>query len=246
MGKYKAFLTDLDDTLIISNQVYDEALHVAAKFLSDKFGLNDGNFYELAQEKYRMIARNFPTVHTRHSRILLFRMALDEVVGSGKYDIGLLPEVEDLYWDYFLEHVEVYPEVVSTLQELKDAGIKSAIVSDGDLSLRIRKAKSSGLLQYVDQLVASEEVIFEKPFSAIFTLALSRLNVDPHEAILLGNNYKNDIRGAQMVGIRAGVFIPDKFANPEGQDGTVEPDFEINNFSEVLKEFGIEYLISKC
>lgn len=235
--KYKAVLLDLDDTLIASSNVYDRALKYSADFLAEKYDLDSDKFYELAREKYSLVSHNFPTVHTRHSRILLFRLALDEMAGD--YDIGVLPVVEDIYWNYFLENVKVFPGVEDTLKKLKKSKVQTAVVSDGDLSLRIRKVQASGLLKYIDEVVASEEVIFEKPFSAIFTLALSRLGVDPHEAVMVGNNYKNDIRGAQLVGIEAGVFAPEDGNVQEGDNG-VKPDFIIKDFMELLKIVGIK------
>jgi HAD superfamily hydrolase (TIGR01549 family) len=232
--KYKAALFDLDDTLTKSNVIYNKALRYAASYLASKYSLDLDEFFNLALEKYRIIAMNFPTVHTRHSRILLFRMALDEAVG--RYDVSLLPEVEDMYWDYFMENIELYPEVAETLSKIHASGMRTAIVSDGSLSLRIKKAKVAGLLPYFDEVLASEEVIFEKPFSAIYTLALSKLDVDPHEAVMIGNDYKSDIRGAQLVGIRAGLFNPAEDGNVIHKDPSIIPDFEINNFSELLKE----------
>jgi len=229
MLKYKALLVDLDDTLTKSNLLYNKALRHTSDFLANKYSLDANLVYQLALEKYNLLSHNFPGVHTRHSRILLFRMALDEIPGV-KYDIGLLPEVENLYWKYFLENIRLYKGVKDSLRKMRRAGVKIAIVSDGDLSLRIRKTRAAGLLDFVDEIVASEEVIFEKPFSAIFTLALSRLHVETHEAVMLGNNLKNDIRGAQLVGIKAGIFNPVKDANIVGQDGTIVPDFEIKEF----------------
>lgn len=231
---YKALLTDLDDTLITSGLVYDKSLRHASDFLSAKYNLDKEKFYKLASSKYTIVAQNFPTVHTRHSRILLFRMALDEVVG--KYDLGLLPEVEDIYWNHFLKHVKLFPEVKSTFEKLREKGIKIAIVSDGDLSMRIQKVKAVGLLNYVDEIVASEEVIFEKPFSAIFTLALSKLKAEPHHTIMVGNDYKHDVRGAQLLGIRGGIFAPNKDANVL-KNHEVKPDFVIHRFSELLAQF---------
>ncbi|HEQ65258.1 MAG TPA: HAD family hydrolase [bacterium] len=238
-NNYKVLLVDLDDTLIMSGKVYNEALRYASKFLSSRYDLKEEDFFNLAKEKYDVIARNFPSVHTRHSRILLFRMALDEVLPDS-YDLGILPDIEDMYWEFFMKNVKCFPYVKSTLAKLRRNGIKIAVVSDGDLALRIRKARSSGLLKYLNEIVASEEVIFEKPFSAIFTLALSRLGVEPHQAVMLGNNYKNDVRGAQLVDIKAGIFLPEKNANPVGQDGTIKPDFVIKRFDEVLKIFGLD------
>jgi len=237
--KYKGLLVDLDDTLIKSAKIYDKAMLYTAKYVSNKYGLDEKKFFNSVMDNYAIISRSFPTTHTRHSRILVYRNALESL--KIDYNISLLPELEDMYWDYFLENIEVYDDVYSTLQILKENGIKIAIVSDGDLSLRIRKADAAGLLPYIDEVVASEEVIFEKPFSAIFTLALSRLGIEPHEAIMLGNNYKNDIRGAQLVGIRSGMFDPPVDGNTIGQDSQsiIVPDFVINSYTELPKEFSI-------
>ena len=236
--KYKALLLDLDDTLTMSSKVYDKALRFGARFLSERYNLDEQKFYDSVLEKHLIVHRTFPTVHTRHSRILVYRMTLDEYMED--YDLALLPDVEDMYWDYFMKNLDLYPGVLETLKKVKEAGVLTAIVSDGDLSLRIRKAHSQGLLEYIDEVVASEEVIFEKPFSAIFTLALSRLKVQPSEAIMLGNNYKCDVRGAQLVGIRSGIYNPAEDAHVEGQDGTIEEDFEIKAYAELLTELGIE------
>lgn len=236
--KYRALLLDLDDTLIKSNTLYDKALLYVTKSLAKRFKLDEKTFFNSVMDKEMIIQRSFPSVHTRHSRILTFRMALDEVVKV--YDFSVLPDVEDMYWGYFLEHIELYDNVKTTLKFLRDSGVKIAIISDGALNLRIKKAKAAGLIPYIDQIFASEEVIFEKPFGALFTLALSRLEVEAKHTIMLGNNYKNDIRGAQLVGIRAGMFDPPEDGNPMGQDMQIRviPDFVINDFAEIIDEMG--------
>jgi putative hydrolase of the HAD superfamily len=235
--KYKAALLDLDDTLLKSSKLYDRALRFTSDFLAEEYELNKERFYKNISEKHLIVHRNFPTVHTRHSRILVYRMALEQL--DIDYDLTLLPMVEDMYWDFFMENVEIFEEVPETLAKIKAAGLKVGIVSDGDLALRIRKIKASNLMPYIDKLVASEEVIFEKPFSAIFTLALSRLSVEPGNAVMLGNDYKSDVRGAQMVRIRAGIFNPHKDGAVLNDDGSVDADFEVNHFPEILQELGI-------
>lgn len=237
--KYKGLLVDLDDTLTKSGQIYDKAMLHTAEYMSKKYGIEINLLHENLRRQYSIVSKSFPNVHTRHSRILLYRAALEFL--EIDYDIAELPKLEDMYWDYFLKHIEIYDNVKEVLGELRKNGIKIAIVSDGDLSLRIRKTEAAGLLPYVDEVVASEEVIFEKPFSAIFTLALSRIGLEPHQAIMLGNNYKNDIRGAQLVGIKAGMFDPKEDGNVIGQeiDTEIIPDFVIHDYKELLKEFGL-------
>jgi len=248
MGKkYKGLMVDLDDTLIKSQKMYDLATQHTALYVSKEYGIDSDDFFNVVNEKYKIISRTFPSTHTRHSRILVYRLALASL--NIKYKLSLLPKLEDMYWDYFLSHVQLYDGVIETFSILKKRGVKIAVVSDGDLSTRIRKVEAIGLIPYVDEVVASEEVIFEKPFSAIFTLALSRLGIEAHEAIMLGNNFKNDIRGAQLLGIRSGIFNPPFDANLIGQDmqSIIVPDFVINSYQDLLCEFGIkEKLLDKC
>lgn len=237
--KYKGLLVDLDDTLIKSQKMYDLATRHTAEYVSRAYGINEEDFFNVVSEKYKIISRTFPSTHTRHSRILVYRLALDSM--RVKYEFSLLPKLEDLYWDYFLNNVQLYDDVLEVLKILKGNGIKIAVVSDGDLSTRIRKVEAVGLIPYVDEIVASEEVIFEKPFSAIFTLALARLKVESHEVVMLGNNFKNDVRGAQLLGIKSGVFNPPVDANLVGQDmqNIIVADFVLSSYKDLPKELGI-------
>ena len=233
--KYKGLLVDLDDTLIKSQKMYDLATRHTAVYVSRAYGINEEDFFNVVSEKYKIISKTFPSTHTRHSRILVYRLALDSM--GVKYQFSLLPKLEDLYWDYFLNNVQLYDDVKEVLKILKGNGIKIAIVSDGDLSTRIRKVEAVGLIPYVDEIVASEEVIFEKPFSAIFTLALARLKVESHEVVMLGNNFKNDVRGAQLLGIKSGIFNPPVDANLVGQDiqNIIVADFVLSSYKDLPK-----------
>lgn len=228
---FRALLMDLDDTLIKSSQVYDRALEFASYYLAAKNNLSLNEFFPVVKKKDTLIRKNFPTVHTRHSRILVYRHALDEI--GAQYSLSDLPAAEDIYWEFFDENVSLYPGVVDALKKIHDAGIKTAVVSDGDLRGRIRKIEAVGLLPYIDQVFASEETIFEKPFSAIFTLALSKLNVKNTEALMIGNNYKNDIQGAQLVGIKAAIFNPEVDGHVEGHDPEVVADYEFNHYDQL-------------
>lgn len=222
---------DLDDTLIKSSKVYDRALEFASYYLAEKNDLKLTDFFPIVKKKDTLIRKNFPTVHTRHSRILVFRHALEEI--GVAYSLSDLPTAEDIYWEFFDENVSLYPNVIENLKKIHEQGVKIAVVSDGDLRGRIRKIETVGLLPYIDQVFASEETIFEKPFAAIFTLALSKLKVQNTEAVMIGNNYKNDIQGAQLVGIKGAIFNPPEDGHVEGHDPEVVADFEFTHFDQL-------------
>jgi putative hydrolase of the HAD superfamily len=162
---------------------------------------------------------------------------LDEV--KANYSLSDLPEAEDLYWKFFDQNVEVYPNVYHALETIRMAGIQIGIISDGDLRGRIRKAESKGLLPYIDELFASEETIFEKPFSAIFTLALSKFEVKAQDSLMVGNNYKNDIQGAQLVGIKGAIYNPPIDGHVEGHDEAIVADYEFTDYLKLPEIMGI-------
>jgi HAD superfamily hydrolase (TIGR01509 family) len=51
--------------------------------------------------------------------------------------------------------------------------------------------------------VVSGDVGIHKPDPHIFELCLSKMRLDPTQAVYVGDHYENDVRGAQAVGLSA-------------------------------------------
>ena len=66
-----------------------------------------------------------------------------------------------------------------------------------------RKAKSLGVAQYFDAIISGADVGLAKPHPGIFQSALAAIQVDPHEALFVGDSLKTDIVGAKAAGMRA-------------------------------------------
>ncbi len=59
------------------------------------------------------------------------------------------------------------------------------------------------LLKYFDVALFSDETIVRKPDPKIFRLALKALNCPPSRALHVGDDLKNDVRGAMKAGMQA-------------------------------------------
>ena len=59
------------------------------------------------------------------------------------------------------------------------------------------------LLKYFDVTLFSDETIVRKPDPKIFRLALKALNCHPSRALHVGDDLKNDVRGAMKAGMQA-------------------------------------------
>ncbi len=95
-----------------------------------------------------------------------------------------------------------YPEAAGVCRQLRSAGLKLGVVSNGSTNTGDLLSQS-GLLSFFDVVVASQEVGVQKPDPRIFAVALERLGVLPREALFVGDLYDVDILGALAAGLSA-------------------------------------------
>lgn len=118
-----------------------------------------------------------------------------------------LPQTADLsdeqLIDALLESLRFapYPEVAGVLAELRSMGLKLAVVSNWDCTLRDTLGEL-GISGLIDAIVVSAEVGARKPAAAIFEAALEALHASPDRALCVGDSPETDIAGAQAAGIQ--------------------------------------------
>ncbi|CDO09576.1 haloacid dehalogenase [Mycolicibacterium cosmeticum] len=117
-----------------------------------------------------------------------------------------------------------YPDTAATLNGLRAAGIKTAVVSNIAFDLRPAFATAGAA---ADEYVLSFEVGAIKPDPAIFRIALQRLGVDPAQALMVGDSEEAD-GGARAIG--CAFALVDPLPTVERPDGLVR----------ALREHGIE------
>lgn len=100
------------------------------------------------------------------------------------------------------ELVTQYPNVVSTLEQLKELGIRLAIVSTKRNDMIDRGLSVLGAAQLFDVRIGTDDVKNVKPDPEPVLLALERLGVDKEDAIMIGDN-SHDIEAGHHAGVRA-------------------------------------------
>jgi len=114
------------------------------------------------------------------------------------------------------DHWRLYPDVEETLKGLRSRGLTLGIISNWSTRLR-SIARETGLESLVDFIVVSSEVGVRKPDPRIFQVALERAGATASEAVYVGDQVEDDVRGAQRVGIRP-LLIWRKPGIPAGLD----------------------------
>ncbi|KUF32457.1 MULTISPECIES: pyrophosphatase PpaX [Lysinibacillus] len=100
------------------------------------------------------------------------------------------------------ELVSEYPDVVSTLEQLKAQGIRLAIVSTKRNETIDRGLSIMGATHLFDVRIGTDDVKNVKPDPEPVLLALQRLGIDKEDAIMIGDN-SHDIEAGHRAGVRA-------------------------------------------
>jgi putative hydrolase of the HAD superfamily len=121
-----------------------------------------------------------------------------------------------------------YPDARQALEELHGKYRISVIsnVSSHDVAAEIlRKVKFD---HYVDDLVTSALTGIRKPDPGIFLYALSRMKAKPAQAIHVGDHPRNDVEGANVVGIR--TVLVDRKRSVSSAD-SIRPIMKLENLA---------------
>ena len=100
------------------------------------------------------------------------------------------------------ESWQLFPEVERSLEELREAGLRFAVVSNWDHRLP-GVLDGLGLDRWIETVVYSAAIGVEKPHRAIFDHAVAELELEPHQVVHVGDRRRNDLEGAQAAGLGA-------------------------------------------
>ncbi len=95
--------------------------------------------------------------------------------------------------------LDVFPEVPSTLDRLKSAGIKTAILSNGSPEMLLSAVKGTGIDHLLDVVLSVEEAGIYKPHPSVYKIAVNSLCLGPEENLFclhqwMGCSRRFDIR----------------------------------------------------
>jgi len=119
----------------------------------------------------------------------------------------------------------LYPHVKVTLIELMKRGLKLAVISDAPRQEAWLRLCYLQLHHMFDIVLTHEDTGEYKPSPAPFELVLEKMDIEPHEAMMIGDWPERDIVGASELGIRT-VFA--RYGDTFGTE-TSGADYEIDD-----------------
>lgn len=105
------------------------------------------------------------------------------------------------------------------------------ILTNGISYVQHGRIDHSPLAPYLSGLLVSTEIGSPKPAPDMYLKALEMMNIQPHEALMIGDSLSSDIQGAINVGVPACWYNPNHKACPE----EMKIDFEIDRMEQMAE-----------
>jgi putative hydrolase of the HAD superfamily len=106
-----------------------------------------------------------------------------------------------------LERARFIEHAVELLRDLRDAGVRTALLTNGPSWTQRRKVELLGLEAQLDAIGISEELGAAKPDPAAFAATLALIECAPDETVMVGDHLDWDVRGALAAGMRGAVWV---------------------------------------
>lgn len=229
----KAVLFDWGHTLM--DFVWDEELVANGQRAGlEALGRNDLPDAELLgahfREHYEPLFWAPGTIEELEYPGLVRRLLADFDVEVTDDELNRFLEAEHAAWD---PARQLGAHTHALLDSLRDRGLKTGLVSNAfDPGwLLHRDLEQMGLGERLDVAVFSSEVGRRKPDESIFRAALRALEVEPEEALFVGDRRYEDVRGAKELGMTTVLAI--WFRADEDERG-IDPDYEAFTPMDVL------------
>jgi len=218
----KAILFDLDDTLYEEKEFVKSGFKEVAKFISNKFKINEKIFYKILSNVFNEVIRGN-----------IFNIALERL--NINFDDDTILLMVKIYREHNPK-IKLDKDIRSLLIKLR--GIYSlGIITDGYYEVQKKKIQALKLEELFDFIIYTDQYGKEywKPNVFSYKLALKELNLLPEETVYIGDNPYKDFIGAKKVGIpTVRVLFKDREYSKVTLDKDYEADYEVEKLNEIM------------
>ena len=220
---YQYLLFDADNTLFDFDQTAKDAF--AATFRA--FGMQEEDHH---YEQYHGISqgcwRDFEAKKIDQETLRRVRFELFFEAASIEEDAL---EFNRHYLQNLINHSSLLEGALELLNQLHGK-IPMAIITNGLKDVQRPRLKRTGLTDYFEAIVVSDEIGVSKPHAPFFDHTFEQINFpDKSKVLVIGDSLSSDIKGGNNYGLHTCWFNPKKQSNHLG----VSPTYEIGRLEEL-------------
>ena len=223
----KHLFFDLDRTLWDFEKNSEIALnHLFEELDLSQNILNFETFHQLYKENNSFLWKQYGagTLKKEVLRDERFRLTLEKL---NVLDSEIVKRMSDGYVDLSPKQTALFPQAIETLQDLQAEGFNMHIITNGFKEVQHIKLENSGLTDFFDIIVCSEDVGKNKPSPDIFHYSLKQANAKPSDSVMIGDDFEVDIMGALNIGMKGIHF------DPENRHTSADDTLRIRQLSEL-------------
>ena len=239
MALPRAILFDLDDTLIRAYAQPEEAWRRLLGTFAEPLDAHDAAAIERVRVVVMDEARslwsdqtvaakwrlNIPGARRLSTRRALARLGYD--------DEALADKIADAFTEMRRQEYRLYPDAHATVDALRDAGVRLALVTNGAGVTQRAKIERFELAHRFHHIQIEGEFGQGKPELAVYRHALERLGVDAADAWMVGDNFEWEVVAPQALGM-CGIWY-DPFEAGVPTQATAKPTRIIKRLAELVE-----------
>ncbi|MGW8289303.1 MAG: HAD family hydrolase, partial [Candidatus Bathyarchaeia archaeon] len=143
----------------------------------------------------------------------------------------------NVFFQRYVDSLKLRPFTKKLLRRIKEH-CKLGLVSNFTYAPVIYTSlRNLGINQFFDAVVVSHENGWRKPHTRIFQDTLEKLQVKADEAVFIGDNPLEDIKGAQEAGLKTVFVVSQFFSLKDVEDSGQKPDFIAEDLKEIYRRF---------
>ena len=112
-----------------------------------------------------------------------------------------------------IEHLNLFDGAKEILCKLKQAGKKIYLLSNAQAAFTVPELKALGIYELFDGIMISSMAGVKKPANGFFEALINKYDIDKSRAIMVGNDYYDDIMGATAYGLDS-IYIDTPQSRP--------------------------------
>ncbi|MFB9327148.1 YjjG family noncanonical pyrimidine nucleotidase [Paenibacillus aurantiacus] len=225
---YKAIWFDLDHTLLD----YDRSELACMQLTVERHGLTQYPDYSWEAFRSLFAPINWTYWTERVQRNLAIAQVLDlsfrDTLSQLGWEQELSASMTRTYWELFCGAAHVLDGAMQLIARLRGT-YTLGVISNGIGEAQRGRLQASGLYDYFDRMLISDEVGLWKPDPALFALAVEASGCSKEEVLFVGDSLSDDYRGAKSGGIDFCYYNPSRAELP----ADCSPAFMIHSLAEL-------------
>lgn len=199
---------------------------------------NEFTLLNISRKEWEASAENADVYHQRATgKLKTEKEMLESMVADLPFSVteNQLEKLVEIRNDRYRKSLtDIHPDIISTLKNLKDSGIKLCLVSNADI-IDKKYWGISPLKEYFDAVIFSCDVGIVKPDGKIYQLAMDKLNVSAADSLFVGDGGSNELYGAKSVGMATVLteFLTQKDRQTK-EKISESADYIISDFKQIL------------